>query len=124
MYFDCFFAVVSIVQISSMHGAINKKSRPARLAGGEVAHSFEFPFMTVIHHKTMICSGAIIAEEWVLTAAHCFALSHIFNLRPNDVKVIAGLINYSRRTEYTQIRHGIAVFVHPNYGVSELSRQA
>jgi len=117
MYFSHLF-VILIFLIFSLNGIPNQKNRLARLAGGEVAKSFEFPFMTVINHKTMSCSGAIVSEEWVLTAAHCFAISHMFNLKASDVKVIAGLVNYVKQTDYTQIRRGLEVHIHPNYRVS------
>lgn len=93
---------------------------PVRLAGGESVQSFEFPFMTAIYHKTMSCSGAIVSEDWVLTAAHCFSISHVFGIKPSDIKVIAGLVNYIEQTQYTQIRQGTEVYIHPNYRVSQI----
>lgn len=91
-----------------------------RLAGGEQAESFEFPFMTVVYHKSMSCSGAILSEEWIMTAAHCFYINHIHALKASDVKVIAGLVNYAQKTDYTQIRHGTEIYIHPNYKVSKI----
>lgn len=97
-----------------------QRNRPVCLAGGEIAESFEFPFMTVIFHKTMSCSGSIVSEEWVITAAHCFSISQVFSFRASDVKVIAGMINYAQKDDYTQIRQGIEVYIHPNYRVSRI----
>ncbi|CAI6344879.1 unnamed protein product [Macrosiphum euphorbiae] len=93
----------------------------ACLAGGEVAQNFEFPFMTVIYHKTMSCSGAIVSEEWVLTAAHCFSINYILGIRPSDVKVVAGIVNYIERTNNSQVRHGTEVHIHPNYRVKRVA---
>jgi len=90
------------------------------LAGGEAANSFEFPFMTVIYHKTMSCSGAIVSEEWVLTAAHCFSINYILGIRPSDIKVIAGIVNYVEQTNNSQVRQGVEVHIHPNYRVSKI----
>lgn len=95
--------------------------QPICLAGGEKAESLEFPFMAVIYHKTMSCSGAILSEEWIITAAHCFSFSHIYALRASDVKVIAGSVNYAQKTNHTQIRHGTEIYIHPNYRVSKIN---
>lgn len=51
----------------------------ARIFGGEVAEIGEFPWMVFIKYtdpdgkptESLSCSGTIINEEFVLTAAHC-----------------------------------------------------
>lgn len=113
MKFHYFFVVYVVFII----GRVVCKNRPKCLAGGEVVESLEFPFMTVVHHKALLCSGAIVSEEWVITAAHCFSFNHLFGLVPKDVKVIAGLVNYAEKTDHTQIRQGIEVHLHPKYKV-------
>lgn len=115
MSFEYFFVgqILLIVSVSCY------QHQPVSLAGGEVAHSFEFPFMVVVYHKTMSCSGAIVSEEWVLTAAHCFSINYVFGLKPNDVKVIAGIVNTVERTKHSQVRQGTEVHLHPNYRVSK-----
>lgn len=111
--------ILSIISVACHH------NRLVCLAGGEIAESFEFPFMTVINHKMMLCSGAIVSEQWVLTAAHCLFTSHIFSLRASDIKVVAGLVNYKvKQTQYTQVRQGTEVYVHPNYRVSNIETYA
>lgn len=111
------FTHLFLCQILSIVSVVGFRNRQVRLAGGEAAKSFEFPFMTVIYHKAMSCSGAIVSKEWVMTAAHCFAINSIFGLKASDVKVIAGLVNYAEKTEFTQSRQGIEVYIHPNYRV-------
>lgn len=112
-------------QILSIISVVCHHNRPVCLAGGEIAESFEFPFMTVINHKTISCSGAIVSEQWVLTAAHCFSTRYIFSLRASDVKVLAGLINYNvKKTQYAQVRQGTEVYLHPNYRVSNIETYA
>lgn len=118
MFFDRLLVVLLFRVASLPLGRARENVRRARLAGGDAANSFEFPFMTVIHHRTMICSGAIVSDEWIMTAAHCFAHSHGFHLNASEVLVIAGLVNYDRRTEHTQVRLGAEIYIHPKFKVS------
>lgn len=117
MYFEHLLAFQVLSTVSMVY-AVNHRDR--RLAGGQEAEVFEFPFMVVIYHKIMSCSGAIISDEWVLTAAHCFAVS-LLGIKASEVKVMAGLVNYAikKENDYSQIRQGIEVYTHPNYKVSE-----
>lgn len=111
LFVSCILLIVSVVCY---------RNQPVCLAGGEVAKSYEFPFMTVIYHKTMSCSGAIVSEEWVLTAAHCFSINYILGIKPSDIKVMAGITNYAEKTNNSQVRQGTEVHIHPNYRVSKI----
>ncbi|XP_050431103.1 uncharacterized protein LOC126839731 [Adelges cooleyi] len=95
--------------------------KQSMLAGGEVADAYEFPFMVVLSHKSLSCSGAIISPEWVLTAAHCFANNYMFRLQACDVKIIAGSVNHAQLNENTQVRQGLEVIIHPSYKVKQVA---
>lgn len=117
MYFGYLLLMYQMLSIISV---ISHQNQLICLAGGEAAENFEFPFMTVIYHKTMSCSGAIISKEWILTAAHCFTISQLHSLEANEIKVVAGLVDCVKPTKYTQIRKGTEVYLHPNYRVSKI----
>ncbi|XP_014249542.1 trypsin V-B-like isoform X4 [Cimex lectularius] len=44
-----------------------------RIADGENAQIEEMPYVVKLISSTGICSGAIISESWILTAAHCIS---------------------------------------------------
>lgn len=113
------FEYLFVGQILLIVSVVCYQNPPVCLAGGEVAHSFEFPFMVVVYHKSMSCSGGIVSEEWVLTAAHCFSIKYVFGLKPSDVRVVAGTVNNVERTIHSQVRQGTEVHIHPSYRVSK-----
>jgi len=66
-----------IAQNSNLHHWPNIYEPDDRIVGGKVADPFQFP-LTVSFKKNKETSsyhfyifGAIIGEEWILTAAHC-----------------------------------------------------
>lgn len=118
-----YHAFVGEILLSIASIVICYENRPLRLAGGEVAESFEFPFVVVINQKRLSCTGSILSEEWVLTAAHCFSISLMFTIRAKDITVTAGLVNYTEHTPYTQVRKGTIVYIHPKYRTSKNVRR-
>ncbi|XP_046419489.1 trypsin-1-like [Neodiprion fabricii] len=51
---------------------LNKLSLASRIVGGENATIEQVPYQVSIEvNGTSICGGSIIAENWILTAAHC-----------------------------------------------------
>jgi secreted trypsin-like serine protease len=65
-----------------------------RIVGGERADIRQHPWQVALDIKldgqTHLCGGSIIADRWVLTAAHCFKRS----TKPGDVRANAGATNY------------------------------
>ena len=74
----------------SMSCGIGRKSR---IVGGEVAKPAEFPWQVGFRWQSdyartnLFCGGSLIAEKWVLSAAHCFQ-----RMRgpPYQLKVVLG----------------------------------
>ena len=54
------------------------------------------------------CGGSIIAQKWILTAAHCFQLSSA----NDDWRAKAGATNYEKSGSWAQVER---VVVHPGY---------
>ncbi len=59
------------------------------VVGGEGSQKGVWPWMTSIidSHNKLVCGAALITDEWVLTAAHCFDET-TFRSRPFKVKNI------------------------------------
>src|SRR5262245_7456037 len=80
-----------------------------RIVGGEKTTIQEHPWQVAIDVNGGLCGGSIIAQNWVLTAAHCF---NVFN-DPKDVRVKAGVTSYKQSLGATVER----VVVHDKYNV-------
>lgn len=42
-----------------------------RIIGGQEVIPHSRPYMALLKNNREICAGALIADDWVLTAAHC-----------------------------------------------------
>ncbi|XP_042869613.1 venom serine protease 34-like [Penaeus japonicus] len=94
-------------------GRVNRRTR---IVGGTETEVNEYPWMTgLISNGYFICGGAIIADEWVLTAAHCAV---IMDTRDG---VFIGDHDYSIATEANaQLKELSQVIVHPQYNPNTL----
>src|SRR5262245_54284873 len=63
---------------------------PRRIVGGEKTDISQHPWQVALDIMGGLCGGSIIAQNWVLTAAHCFAVSD----KAADIRVKAGSNNY------------------------------
>ena len=73
----CLFTLsinASFIQLPRV--TLDKKTiKNARIIGGQVASPGQFPWQVAIYKNTtdgrFFCGGAIINEQWILTAAQC-----------------------------------------------------
>ena len=83
-----------------------------RIVGGEKTDIKDHPWQVALNIKTpegtFLCGGSIIAQKWVLTAAHCIEPG----TKSADVKAKAGATNYITAGTWTQIER---VVVHERY---------
>ena len=82
---------------------------PRRIVGGEDADIKDHPWQVVLKiGGNGLCGGSIIAENWVLTAAHCFKKS----TQPGEVRFKAGVSNRNIGGAWTAIER---IVVHKEY---------
>ena len=85
------------------------------LVGGKRVDIKDHPWQVAFHiernGKMFLCGGSIIAEKWVLSAAHCFAP----NTRPGDVRVKSGASNYVASGTWVEVER---VLIHESYDPS------
>ncbi|CAD6208813.1 GSCOCT00003620001.2-RA-CDS [Cotesia congregata] len=85
----------------------------SRIFGGKKSKPHAWPYIVAIHsyYRLFInCSGTIIDEKWILTAAHCVD-SH----PKNYYRIYAGLIRHHTWSPMTQTRRVEFVIRHPNF---------
>ncbi|XP_069875555.1 chymotrypsinogen B-like [Dipodomys merriami] len=82
----------------------------SRVVGGEDAVPGSWPWMVYIQYKDGIyfCGGALISEEWVVTAAHCMVTT--------ADKVVAGVFNLDS-DEDVQVLDIAEVFNNPHASI-------
>jgi trypsin len=82
-----------------------------RIVGGGATDIRQHPWQVALKIGGNLCGGSIIAQKWVLTAAHC--------MRPppklSEVKVKAGASDYTRGGVWTAIEK---IVVHESYDPS------
>ncbi|PIT98647.1 MAG: trypsin [Bdellovibrionales bacterium CG10_big_fil_rev_8_21_14_0_10_45_34] len=98
------FTSVQCLQVSA-----KPLAEKTKIVGGVDANKGEFPSLVSLQtNQKHFCAGSIIAQRWVLTAAHCIRAGRV-------IEVVAGLHNLdeSEGEERLQIEKS---FLHPNYG--------
>ena len=79
-----------------------------RIVGGEKTDISKHPWQVAINAGGLLCGGSIIADRWVLTAAHCFQLS----TQPEDAKMKAGITDIAAQGVWAEAEQ---VITHEDY---------
>ena len=72
-----------------------------RIVGGDVADPVDWPFIAAVASRSgdQFCGGSVVAEEAVVTAAHC-----VVGLRPKNVRVITGRPDLNEESDGKEIK--------------------
>ncbi|NXS52509.1 OVCH2 protein, partial [Brachypteracias leptosomus] len=84
----------------------------SRIIGGEEAVPYSWPWQVSVKiSDDHICGGAVLAKEWVVTAAHCFNSKELYR----DLwMVVTGLHDLTEK-EYRQKRPVKQCIIHPSF---------
>jgi secreted trypsin-like serine protease len=83
-----------------------------RIVGGVETTIRQHPWQVALQIRDgtnwVLCSGSLIAERWVVTAAHCFSR----RTSPADIKIKAGATNYMTDGTWIAVER---IVLHENY---------
>ncbi|KAI8034178.1 chymotrypsin-1 [Drosophila gunungcola] len=89
-------------------------SPQGRILGGEDAAQGEYPWSaSVRYNKAHVCSGCIISQTFVLTAAHCVSNVGITPVNASALAVRVGTINQYAGGSIVGVK---SVLIQPSYG--------
>ncbi|XP_062992938.1 serine protease 27-like [Elgaria multicarinata webbii] len=82
-----------------------------KIIGGQPASPGSWPWQVLVFCPKYLCGGSLIAEQWVLTAAHCFKKCN----NTSDYKVLLGAYQLSNFSD-SVIRSDVEqIEIHPDY---------
>ncbi|NXP46656.1 OVCH2 protein, partial [Heliornis fulica] len=84
----------------------------SRIIGGEEAVPYSWPWQVSVQiSDEHICGGAVLAKEWVVTAAHCFNSKELYR---DFWMVVTGLHDLTDQ-EYRQVPSVAQYIIHPSF---------
>ncbi|NXD76216.1 OVCH2 protein, partial [Halcyon senegalensis] len=89
----------------------------SRIIGGEEAVPYSWPWQVSVQiSDEHICGGAVLAREWVVTAAHCFNSKELYR----DLWMIVTGLHDLTEKEYRQKRSVKQYLIHPSFNETTL----
>lgn len=111
--FNLLLSVSLLTSPFSLLAEIETETISTRIVGGEESDSGEWPAMVSLkYYGFHFCGGTLIAEQWVLTAAHCMFDYQDTRLSASDITATVGEYDLSSATPSTNIER---IFTHPDY---------
>jgi len=95
----------------------NPFTKTPRILGGIAANEREFPFLASIQDSDgkHFCSGFIVKEQYLLTAAHCFIDTLFGSNSYKDYQILAGSNNWDQRGNGSNLFKISKIIIHPEY---------
>ncbi|XP_062051689.1 serine protease 40-like [Lepus europaeus] len=89
-----------------------KTGKTGKIFGGQKAEPERWPWQASLLFKGQhVCGAALIASNWVVSAAHCFQMSKT----PGDYRILLGYNQLSNPTSFSRQMTVNKLFVHENY---------
>ncbi|XP_044735814.1 transmembrane protease serine 9-like [Chrysoperla carnea] len=117
-----FVAIATICCTVRAQEVVEDDDKGTRIKGGARASQELFPYQVSLQFRAMkyvskkICSGMIVGEEYIVTAAHCVDFWEASVRNYKDLYVVAG-VTYAFDLASAQVRAVKEAFKHPEYKV-------
>ncbi|NWS55688.1 OVCH2 protein, partial [Chunga burmeisteri] len=117
---NCLFEALQLLERSVLYVSDDICGMPSnqprfifsRIIGGEEAVPYSWPWQVSVQiSDEHICGGAVLAKEWVVTAAHCFNSKELYR---DSWMVVTGLHDLTEQ-EYRQKRSVKQYIIHPSF---------